>query len=301
MTITDPSNHDAMLQRASSQLAELASTRTRLLMPSLTAIGCAIGIVAACCAEFYSSGVGFHAAFPMKSDGTSLAAELASLRYPIILALLFGDIMLFAFPNKLKAMLDGLLSMFGVGVILTLMAGIGAFMFAATFLTLGSGDGQGAIGSVLGVALGAASAAMFSLSFLASHAMLGKLFAVMPVIATGWGERQHIAAGKALLRDVHDRQQRIVRYRSIVTDAEVPDALARKAANEAGVIVGMVMADAHDLVDSGAARGDAELGPDDRSDVPDVPQAALEKRLADLETYTADYFFNLLTKEPRHA
>jgi len=233
----------------------------------------------------------------VKSDGTSLANDLISLRYPIIFCLLAGDVVLTVIPSRARAMLDGLIHSLGVGAILSLLFGVGAFMFSATLLTLGADGGQGFAGHLVGLALGVASAAMFTLSFLASHAMMGKLFEVLPVIAAGRAERAQIATGDALVSDLEAQRTRVEGLRATIVEMEQPDLLRRKAANEAGVIVGMNASEAYDLAASRRLRGDKDVEPGDHSEVPDVPLEALEQRYADLAPYTSEYFFNLLQQK----
>lgn len=296
LTITQPSA-DAVLRRALTQSAALKAQATPITVPILIAGVSTLGILGACFSEFYSAGVGFHAAFPVKSDGTSLAGELMNLRYPIIFCLLAGDVILLAISGRTKKLLDGLTHGLGLGAILMLLFGVGAFMFSATFLTLGNGDDQGFASHFVGLALAVASSAMFGLSFLASHALLGKLFGVVPTIAAGWRERRHIKAGDRLIRDVETRGAHVEVGRNAVAEMDKPDALIRKTANEAGTITGKYQAIAHDLVASRKVLGDAEVSPNDRCDVPNVPLDALERRQADLVPYTYEHFFNLLKQK----
>lgn len=288
---------DAILRRGHAQIVGLKAQATRMSVPMLIAGVSTLGVVGACVSEFYSAGIGFHAAFPMKSDGTSLAGELMTLRYPIIFCLLAGDVILHAISGRAKKLLDGVTHGLGLGAIMLLLFGVGAFMFSATFLTLGNGDDQGFSSHLVGLALAVASASMFSLSFLASHALLGKLFGKVPTIATGWRERAHIKAGMRLIREVESRGASVEAGRNAVAEMEKPDALIRKTANEAGSITGKYQAIAHDLVKSRELRGDTEIGPNDESRIPDVPLAALEGRRADLAPYTYEYFFNLLKQK----
>lgn len=294
MTTQTYTGDDAILRRAQSQLETLKGSATSIAVPSLVGAVCLVGIICACISEYYSAGVGFHAAFPVKSDGESLAGELMSLRLPIIFCLLAGDAILYAIQGRAKRVLDAMTHGLGIWAILLLLLGVGAFMFSATFLTLGTGDDQGFASHFIALALGIASAAMFTLSFLACRAMMGKLFAAVPTIVDGLTERRKIRIGEKLIRAVDAKRVKADAIRNAVADMEKPDALARKAANEAGAIVGNYTAQAHDLVESRKIRGDAELGPADRSAVPDVPLDALERRYADLKQYTADYFFNIL-------
>jgi hypothetical protein len=297
MTTTIYSGDDAILRRAQSQIATLKGDAQPIALPSLVGIICLAGIICACISEYFSAGVGFHAAFPVKSNGESLAGELMSLRLPIIFCLLAGDAILQAIPNRAKRVLDVLTHGLGIWAILLLLLGVGAFMFSATFLTLGNGDDQGFASHFIALALGIASAAMFTLSFLACHAMMGKLFTAVPTIILGLGQSFKIRTGEKLIRAVEAKQVKAEALRNTVADLEKPDALARMAANEAGAIVGTYTAQAHDLVESRKIRGDAELGPADRSTVPDVPLASLEQRYGDLKQYTATYFFNVLKQK----
>lgn len=286
---------DAILRWAETENAKARGAKTQLLVPSLVGFFCLIGVICACISEYYSAGVGFHAAFPVKSNGESLANALMSLRLPIIFCLLAGDAILQAIPNRAKAVLDGITHGLGIWAILLLLFGVGAFMFMATFLTLGNADDVVFASRFVGWALAIASAAMFSLSFLACHAMLGRLFAVIPVVAGGLSQRSTIRAGDALIRTVQTDRAEMESLRNLVSEMEKPDALVRKAANDAGSITGKHIANAHDLMASLKIRGDNALGPDDDTDgVPDVPFAVLEERYAAIKQYTSTYFFNLL-------
>lgn len=294
MSIVTYSGDDAILLRAQSQIATLTGNATAMALPSLVGAICLVGITCACFSEYFSAGVGFHAAFPVKSNGESLAGELMSLRLPIIFCLLAGDAILQAVPNRAKRLLDAITHGLGVWAILLLLFGVGAFMFSATFLTLGNGNDQGFASHFIALALGIASASMFTLSFLACDAMMGRLFSAVPIIMQGFGQRLKIRAGGKLIRAVEAKRVKRDAIQSTVTDMEKPDALAHKAANEAGAIAGKQAAVAHDLVASRKMRGDAELGPADRSSIPDVPLGSLEQRCTDLKRYTAEYFFNIL-------
>ena len=285
----------------SRALADIAQRRANLppfLVPMLVAVACILGVSGALCSEFFSAGVGFNAAFPEKSDGTSLATDLMSLRYPIILCLFFGDVLLQAIPGWFGAILNRLLHGLGFWAILFLLAGIGAFMFSATFLTLGGEEAQGLVGHVMGLALAVASASMFTLSFLTSHALLSKLFTTVPVVAARRAERSRLRADERRIEALDGTSQRADHYASIVAELEAPGALVRKTANEAGVITGMVYAELHDLCASRRAMEDAGMREGDTSDVSaDIPLAVLEQRREDLRPFTADYFVTLLKKD----
>ncbi len=297
MTMSTSIPNADILPRVFNQVELRRVQKTPLLVPAVIAMFCALGIAGACSAEFFSAGIGFHAAFPVKSDGTSLAPEMMSLRYPIVFCLLAGDVLLQAIPHRPSFLLNRLLGVIGMGACILLLFGVGAFMFSSTLLTLGSGDGQGFMGHLVGLALGMAAASMFTLSFLACHTMMGKLFAVFPVIAKGHAERKAIAQGDALVKSLEAHRVRMDAIGKTIAELEQPHALCRKAANEAGVITGVVAAELHDMCASRAMRGDAEIRPHDRVDVPDVPLDALKARYADLQKYTAEYFFNLLKQK----
>jgi hypothetical protein len=297
MTTTTYAGDDAILRRAQSQIATLKGSTTSIALPNLVTIVCLIGIICACISEYYAAGLAFHSAFPVKSDNTSLAGELSSLRLPIIVCLLVTTAILHAIPNRAKAVLDWAFHVLGAWGILILLAAVGAFMLSASLLTLDDGTSEGLSGQFIGLALGIASSVMFGLSYLSAHAMMGKLFVAVPIIVEGLAQRQKVRAGEKLIRDVEAKQVKAEAFRNTVADLEKPDALARKAANEAGAIVGTYTAQANDLVESRKIRGDAELGPADRSTVPDVPLEALERRYAALQQYTAAYFFNILNNK----
>lgn len=285
---------DAILRRGQSQNATLKGAATPIAVPGLVGILCLIGIICACFSEYYAAGLAFHSAFPVKSDNTSLAGELSSLRLPIIACLLVTTAILHAIPNRAKAVLDWVFHILGAWGILILLAAVGAFMLSASLLTLGGGTDLGLSEQFIGLALGIASSVMFGLSYLSAHAMMGKLFVAVPIIIEGLAQRLKIRTGEKLIRTVEAERVKAEAIRSTFNEMEKHDALARKAANEAGAIVGTYTAQAYDLVESRKIRGDTELGPADRSTVPDVPLAALERRYAALQQYTATYFFNIL-------
>lgn len=297
MTTMIHGGSDTVLRRALRALEEQRAKRVPLLLPSVSAVFFILLIIGACFSELVSATIGFNAALPQRSDGTGLAGDMMSLRYSIVFCLLAGDILLNSVPNRVKALLDGVVHSIGAGAVLIVLFGVGAFMACATFLTLGSDGEQGFASHFLGVALGIASAVMFCVSFLANHAMIGKLVKTLPVIADGLRDRAQIASGDKVVGELEVGQVRIDGLRQTIAEMEKLDALRWTAANEAGVIVGMVASEVHDMVASRKVRGDRALEPQDISEVPDVPLDALEQRYNDLKQYTASYFFNLLKRK----
>lgn len=297
MTTKTMPDGDAALRRAAAEIAAKRERMTPIVVPLIIAALCLLGVGGACLSEYYSAGIAFHAAFPTKSDGTGLASELISLRLPIIFCLLLGGVIVRAFSGRAGAAVDGILKTIGFWAILVLLFGIGAFMFASMFLTLGTADDQGFAGHVAGFALAVAGSAMFTLSFCASHLLTGRLIAVVPIIAKGLRERADIRADEALQRETEASAARISVHEATIAEMEKPDALVRKAANEAGAIVGKYIAEAHDLVASRQAVDDDDVDDRDTWDAPRAPLQALQARYDDLKPYTATYFFNLLKQK----
>jgi hypothetical protein len=286
---------DAILRRAQSQIVMLKDNATPITVPSLVAALCLIGIICACISEYYAAGLAFHSAFPVKSDGASLAGELSSLRLPIIVCLLVTTAILHAVPNRAKMVLDWAFHVLGAWGIIILLAAVGVFMLSASLLTLGDGTSLGLSGQFIGLALGVASSLMFGLSYLSAHAMFGKLFVAVPTIVQGLAQRQNIRAGEKLIGAVEAKRATRESIRNDITELEKPDAMARITANEAGAITGKYQAIIHDLVASRKAMGDAEVGPDDVAPPSStVPLGSLEQRQSDLAHYTVQHFFDLI-------
>lgn len=296
MSTVSTQSADAILRRAHSQLIQCKARATPMAVPILIAVACLLGILGACYSEYYSAGIAFKSAFPEMPNDKGLGHELQTLRAPLIFCLLIGSAFLQVVPGRAKTLLDWMTHGVGLSTILLLLFGVGSFMAATIFLTLGGGDEQGMASKTVGIALAVASSVMFALSFVASHGFMGRLFGVIPTISTGIGERLRIKAGERLIRDVEARGADVDSRRVVIAEMEKPDALVRKSAKEAGTITGKYIAATHDLVGSLKAIGDAEIGPNDIRDVPNVPLAGVEARHADLAPYTYQYFYDLILK-----
>jgi hypothetical protein len=293
---TKPTAH-ASLRRGRTQLAERKAHLTPFALFIVTAMFCILGISGACYAEYYASGIAFTAAFP--ADGAALTDDLQALRLPLIACLLIGGAMIHAIPGRAKKWLDWLTHSIAFWAILFLLFGVGLFVGSTVFLTLGSGEEQTLAGSYAGIGLALASLSMFSLSFAVCHVAWGKLFGVVPAIVKGLTERRRLDADGLIIREAEVLAARIEAGRNAIAEMDKRDALARKAATEAGVIAGEYQAIAHDLVASREAMGDVEVGPDDEVHVPQVPLKSLQVREAEIARYSFEYFLTLILKHKK--
>ena len=294
---------DAIRRRGSAAAEEFRAKLASMTMSYLIAVGCVIGILAAACMEVFSATVGFRAAFPTLSNGTSLADAIMPIAYAIGFYMLLGSVLLSGiiarFGTGIAWLLDGL----GLIAIVVMLLAVGLFMFSATFQTVGDGDGQGVFGMLAGFsgpALGIMCASLFTVSFLAAHKLAAMLLKRLEVIAAGRAERATLADLDKAIAAVGDDKRRVETARHGVGELVKPDTLRWKAASEAGRIVGLVAAQAHALWGSQKMMVGVELGPDEVSDIPELPPAGLaqlEQLVADLKQYTTRHFFNLLKKE----
>ncbi len=294
---------DAILRRGHAAAEDTRAKLASMTMSYLIAVGCGLGILIAACMEVFSATVGFRAAFPTLSDGTSLADAIMPMAYAIGFYMLLGSVLLSGIIARFGRGIGWLLDGLGLIAIVVMLLAIGLFMFSATFQTVGDGDGQDVftmLAGFSGPALGLMCASLFTVSFLAAHKLAALLLKRLEVITGGRAERAKLAALDKAIATVGDDQRRVESGRHSVAELAKPDALRWKAASEAGRIVGPVIAQAHELCASRNMMGDTELGPDDVSDIPELSPAALiqlEKLLADLKQYTTQHFFNLLKKE----
>jgi len=294
---------DAILRRGHAAAEEARAKLATMTMSYLIAVGCVLGILAAACMEVFSATVGFRAAFPTLSDGTSLADAIMPMAYAIGFYMLLGSVLLSGLISRLGTGIAWLLDGLGLIAIVVMLLAIGLFMFSATFQTVGDGDGQGTFAMLAGFsgpALGIMCASLFTVSFLAAHKLAAILLKRVEVIAAGRGERAKLADLDKANTTVVDDRRRVETSRHGVAELAKPDALRWKAASEAGRITGLVTAQAHELWASHKMMGGIELGPDDVSDIPELPPAGLaqlEQLLADLKKYTTQHFFNLLKKD----
>jgi hypothetical protein len=295
------SNLDAsvILRRAHYQNAAAEKNATPLRQPIVTAATCSIIAIAACTAEYYTGGLAFSSAFPVTNgSGAEVANELSSLRFPIIFSLLAGHVIFRKIGGRAAKMLDALTMGIGGGAIMLVLWGVGMFLFSTVYLTLGNADEVGAASQSAGQGLAIASALLVTVSFLVCHIMLGRLAEVSPAIAQALRERERIKKGKQQIANVERLGARVDVGRMTISEMERPDTLKRKAANEAGLIVGNCVAEVNDMLVCRKSLGDTELGPDDKSDVPaEISLEMLEQRFADLKRYSAQYFFTLLTQK----
>ncbi|MFZ5746915.1 MAG: hypothetical protein ACOY45_04570 [Pseudomonadota bacterium] len=295
-TITEPF-HAPILARAASGRQALRASAPPLAFTYLTAIVCLAGLVAAAATEFFSMTVALHAQFPALSSGEDLGREIMPIRYAIAACLLLGHILLRNAADHLGRPVKWLLGGIGLVPIVAIIGGMAAFMFAATAQTTGAEDQQETLTALTGPALGIVCGAMFSISFLAAHALAGKLISSVEAIAAGRAHHAKVTDCDRALKAAESCHAQIEAARKRIVDLEKPDALKWKAATEAAGIVGAITSDAHDQHQSRLVRGNVELGPNDSSSVPDLPAEAFERRLRELERYTSRYFFDQLKQK----
>ena len=294
---------DAILRRAHAVAEAARAKKLALFMSYLIAVACGLGIVAAGCMEVFSALTGFKAAFPTLSDGTSLADSIQPMAYAIGFYMLLGSVLLHGIMVRVGSGIAWVLDGLGLIALLAMLLAAGLFMFSATFQTVGDGDGQGVFGALAGFsgpALGIMCASLFTVSFLSAHKLAGMLLKRLDVIAVERAERAKLVDRDKAIITVVDDKRRVETSRHGVAELAKPDALRWKAASEAGRITGLVTAQAHELWASHKMMGGIELGPDDVSDIPELPPAGLaqlEQLLADLKQYTTQHFFNLLKKD----
>lgn len=291
-----PENDD-ILKRAQVGREALAATVEPMFMLYLAVTLCLSGLIAACFCELFSMTVAIDAQFPPTSDGSSLADTVMPMRYYIPVYLLLGHVLVRAFCDRLGRRINGLVDMFGILPIILMMGAMMVFMFSSTAQTTG-GDEQGTLAAMAGPALGAICASLAAVSFLAAHALAGKLLEALKGLIAGRKLRSQITD---IDRELEAEQ--VLRTRMAVCQRNIdlkqqPDVLKRKAAVEAAAIVAPFAAEAHELHASREMRGPAELRDIDIADVPDsVSLEVLDRLRTALAGYTTTHFFNILKSE----
>ena len=300
MNNTASLDHDAILRRAHAA-AEVARAKLgSLFMPYLIVTGCGLGIVAAAAMEVFSATVGFRAAFPTLSDGTSLADAIMPMAYAIGPYMLLGSVLLSGIIARFGASVSWLLDGLGLIAIVLMLCAIGLFMFSATFQTVGDGEEPGIfamLGGFSGAALGTMCASLFTVSFLAAHGLWSIGLKRLVAITDSRTERAKLADLDGAIAAARDDQRRLEIGRHEVAELAKPDALRWKAATEAARIVAPMAAQAHELSASRQMWGEPEPDADHVAEFHDVPIEVLERLSTALKTYTPQYFFNLLKKE----
>jgi|GEM_PF-4676050 len=300
MTMTIPLD-DAVLRRSAAGQEAAERLLESLLIPIVTVCACLLVIIGAGFAEFFSATVGFGAAFPTLSDGTSLADTIMPMRYAIAAYMILGHIVLRGITDHFGVSIKWLFNAIGLAALLLMLASMAAFMFSATFQTTGGSDDQGWLSGMAGPALGCLCASMFTVSFLAAHAAAGTLLRTVPALIERWRAHRRVAGHAQALKAVEGTQARIVAREAIIAEMSKPDALAKRAAVEAAREAGLAMAKAHELRTERTLYGDAALADEDDAPLRDVPQAALDQRFNDLAKYDFAHFFNMLKKDGDHA
>lgn len=262
---------------------------------------CAVMILAAAGAEIFSATIGFRTAFPALSDGSSMADAILPMRYGIAAYMLLGHIVLRGVADRIGGVVKWLFDGLGLIALLLMLVGMACFQFSGTYSVTGSPDEQGHVAGLAGPALGILCGALFTVSFLAAHALAGKLIEQLPKVAEGWRIRRKLADDTRAIDTVQASHQRVAVREAVIADLSRPDALAERAAVQAAHEVGLVTAKAHELLVQRQLHGDATLTDDDDVPMRDVPVAALEKRYADLARHDFAHFFTLMQKDANHA
>lgn len=294
-------NDDALLRHA--LVANEAARREAppLELPILKVMVCIVLILAAAAAEVFSATIGFRAAFPQLSDGTSLADAILPMRYAIAAYMLLGHVVLRGiierFGRSVKWLFDGL----GLIALLLMLAGMACFQFSGTYSVTGSPDEQGSVIGMAGPALGMLCGTLFTVSFLAAHAVAGKLIVEVSKVAAAFRIRGKLAIQDQAIRAVQTGQARVAVREAVIAEMSRPDALAERAAIEAADAVAPVAARAHELLSQRRLYDGIALSDEDDAPMRDIPLAALERRYADVARYDFAHFFTLLTKDARHA
>lgn len=255
-----------------------------------------IGIAAAAIAELLAVTLAMDAQFPVLSDGQDLGASLRQIGYAIPLYMMFGHIVLRPVADQANGLVKRALGGLGIVPVLGMFAGMAVFMFASTAQSTGD-DAEGLLSSLSGPALGLACGSLFGVSFLASNALAGEFLTSVRGLFAGRAQRMKIADIERELMAVDDCRVRLDTSRREIAEREKPSALQHKAASEAAGIVGMVAAEAHDLHIAREVRGDAELGPDDISAVPDMPVEVFQRHQQYLKQLNRRYFLDQLQQK----
>jgi hypothetical protein len=295
------SNDEAIVHRALTATENATRHAPPLALAIFKALICALLIIGAACAEVFTATVGFRAAFPTLSDGTSLAEAIMPMRYAIAAYMLLGHVVLRSIADRFGSRITWLLDSIGLLAIILMLLGMSVFQFTGTYGVTGSPDDHGNVSSLTGPALGTLCGSLFTVSFLGAHWAAGKLVKELPNIAASCRTRQVIADHARAIEDVLAAQSRIATRAAVIDDMAKPDALNKRAAVEAAHEVGMVTARAHELLSQRRLHGDVDLTDDDDVPMRDVPVAALEQRYEALARYDFAHFFNLLRKDNGHA
>lgn len=258
----------------------------------------AIGIIAACASEAFSMTIALHAQYPVLSDGTDLGSEMLSMRYGVIAALILTHAVLHESPNQPNRFMGRLLGKARFLPILAIVGGISVFMFVATAQATASDDGQM---GYAGMGIGAACAALLSISMLAANRLMGVFLNALKTIFGGRAERSKVADIARELKAASACRSELETLRREIAAREAPDALRHKAAQEAASIIGMVAVEAHDIHALREALGE-ELRPQDVvKGLPDTPLPVLDRLQSTLKRMNVPFFLNLLNtnKEAR--
>lgn len=294
-------NEDAMLRHALGANEATKRAAPPFALPLLKVGICLMLILVAAAAEVFSATIGFRAAFPTLSDGTTLADAIMPMRYAIAAYLLFGHVVLRAVVGRFGVGINWLFDALGLLALILMLLAMACFQFSGTYGVAGGADDQGSIASMAGPALGVLCGCLMTISFLAAHWLSGRLLKGLPEVHAGWRARRTIAGHQRVIDAVHDALADVTTRAAIIEEMEQPDALAERAAVEAAHEVGLVTARAHELLSQRQLHDGADLADHDEAPMRDVPLSALERRYAALCRYDFAHFFALLRKDTSHA
>ena len=294
------SNSDPVLGHALDAHEAAKREEPSPVLPMFKVGACLLLIPAASGAEVFSATIGFRAAFPALSDGTSLADTIMPMRYAIAAYLLLGHVVLRGIADRFGVGINWLFDALGLLALILMLLAMACFQFSGTYGVAGGGDDQGHIASMAGPALGILCGCLMTVSFLAAHRLSGKLLKEVPEIIAARRARRVIIEAERVIDAVHNAQARVITRAAIIEELSPPDALAERAAVEAAHEAGMVTARAHELLSQRQLHDGADLADDDTAPMRDVPLAALERRYADLARYDFAHFFTLLKKDTSH-
>jgi len=284
---------------ADAKAAQEASKRKApsVAMPLLTVCGCVALLFGTAAAEVFSATMGFHAAFPPQADGTSLADAVMPLCYAIAAYVIFAHLLVRAgvhcFGKHIELVLVGL----GLIAMFIMLVAMAMFQFSGTYGVTGSPDESSSVSSMAGPALGALTASLFTVSFVAAHFLTGALMKEVPVLLNAMRIQRDIAEHQKAIEEVEAAEARVTARRVIIDAMSRPDALRRRAAAEAAHELSLVKAKMSERLTEREMLDGEDLNEHDKAPLRDVSATLLRARFEALTPYNFDYFFNLLQQK----
>jgi len=265
-----------------------------VVMPLLTVCGCVALLLGTAAAEVFSATMGFHAAFPPQADGTSLADAVMPLCYAIAAYVIFAHLLVRAGVHFFGKYIELVLAGLGLIAIVIMLLAMAVFQFSGTYGVTGSPDESGSVSSMAGPALGALTASLFTVSFVAAHYLTGALMKEAPVLLNAMRIQRDIAAHQKAIDDVEAAEARVTARRVVIEAMSQPDALQKLTAAEAAHEVSLVKAKMSERLTEREMLEGEDLNDHDKAPLRDVSATLLRERCDALNPFTFDYFFNLL-------